>query len=469
MTTESVSFSITGEFITEHHRNLVREGEWRAAFDSLKECFTASIDTDLIFDVLMGKKKFVGVNDIGLEDDDIYLDDKWEYDQYFTYFNNIRFIDNKPYKVYGVVEYLNYHDMRKVRERFDSTSNIPGDELNRLRALTYSNNPSTDTTIHTNEGWLLCEPLDKDYPAWITKSGLKEIVEKHKYNESFGLLRYNTKEEMEILENEAIESTKYIRSTQISVDRFIENQKLADEAYERINQVREEISKLADEKGGWLELHDDENNRHYKLPKNAFYRWCLSNSSAWESIDWKPVSPQGMKMSGDDPNHTDWWLFTGHSLDDGYNHEYMEFFSMKRFEIHNELTKHDFVTLIRGDVYTKSSRTVRHIKKPEDIFMINKNNLDIVIIPNASPEFENVAHKCAELKIPVITEVGGKLCHLATVGREFGLTLLMLPDALTTLPMGCKVKLDIDGGALNISDLNIEDAMTLKLSGMMYK
>jgi hypothetical protein len=32
----TVCFSVTGEFITEHHRDLVSEGNWRKAIQNLK-------------------------------------------------------------------------------------------------------------------------------------------------------------------------------------------------------------------------------------------------------------------------------------------------------------------------------------------------------------------------------------------------------------------------------------------------
>lgn len=473
---ESVHFTITGEFMTEHYRNLVREGSWRMAVEHLQDAFTTDMDMQMVTDILSGKKQLVGENTVNLADDDKHLDPEWVKNQYFTYFYSVLFIDRKPYRVYGHVDYLCYDDMLAARELRDYQG-YDLDEFNQLRALTYAKNPSTDKALfNDDDGWYLAEPVEKDFPIWLRKEDIEKLSGKKAYTNFRGLMKLDEGEIDAIAEEKRRPKPSFLGSmdpelmsvASARLDAFMENTSKVDEAYDKLDSLREKISKAADEKGGWLELHDEKNNRSYTLPKNAFYRWCLSNSSAWESIDWTPVSPQGMKMVGDDPNHSDWWMFTGHDMEDGYNDEYMAFFSEQRFRIHRELTGHEFTTLLRGTLPGgKVKRIARHVDTPEKIDMINKG--DLVIIPTASPDFEAVAHKCADLGAVLMTEVGGKLCHLATVGREFGLTLVMLPDARTLLPMGCKVQIDLEKGSLEAQDMGAEEALKLKMSGLMYR
>ena len=175
-------------------------------------------------------------------------------------------------------------------------------------------------------------------------------------------------------------------------------------------------------------------------------------------------------MGGDDPNHTDWWLFTGLSLDAAMNHDSDDnrFFFKQRHKYNKKLTGCDIKILTnKGNHIGFDEAVIRHINKPEDIFMIN--NGDILIIPNASPDFEQVAHKAAEKNCVVITETGGALCHLAIVGREYKLCLVLLPEASNKYPMGSRAKINLEEGSIKALNLEIEQLMKLKISGLRYK
>jgi phosphohistidine swiveling domain-containing protein len=179
-----------------------------------------------------------------------------------------------------------------------------------------------------------------------------------------------------------------------------------------------------------------------------------------------------MKMASDDPNHTDWWLFTGRSMDEATDHnsELNDFFHEKRYEFHEELTGSNLKCLVRGDHKGLSDSRIIHVRDAKDIDLIDENT--VVVIPDGSPTFEGVAHKVAKENCILITETGGKLCHLATVGREFGLTMYLLPDAMKKLPNGCKVSINTDDDNLTVPNYQGEDLewmMKEKLTGSFYK
>jgi len=71
MTTASVSFSISGEFITEHVRDRWHEGDHQGAL-SVLECIVDGeepISLDSQREIIEGRKCFKGVNELCLEDD----------------------------------------------------------------------------------------------------------------------------------------------------------------------------------------------------------------------------------------------------------------------------------------------------------------------------------------------------------------------------------------------------------------
>lgn len=96
----------------------------------------------------------------------------------------------------------------------------------------------------------------------------------------------------------------------------------------------------------------------------------------------------------------------------------------------------------------------------------------IIVIPNASPDFEMLAKKASEQNCIVITETGGALCHLATVGREFGLQLYLLPDARRILKGAVIASVSTSTMQLTVSDYSgheLEMLLKRKMTGMHYK
>ena len=63
-----VHFSISGDFITDQARSFWAESEYEKAFRIL-EC-AIGISKDQMDDIIQGRKKLTGVNDLDLVDDD---------------------------------------------------------------------------------------------------------------------------------------------------------------------------------------------------------------------------------------------------------------------------------------------------------------------------------------------------------------------------------------------------------------
>jgi len=482
---DEVHFQIEGEFITEHMRSLVREGNWRKALDDLKHSLIG-INSDQCFDILSGKYQLKGINTVDFVPDDKHLDKEWCKKQYYTYFRNFFYHDGKFYNPYGCVRYLNKHDLELAMLKLEIkelpiSSGFSGatesvTDLNYARAETYRKS-SNDFVFYSNtyHNFVISRKIDNpDYPIWLTKEQAAELsMQQLSSNHS---LDDGELDDVDVLRelaankriNDKLESAGIAAPG--ALDEYIVNLKKSKDFSENIDTIKQEISNQADKIGGWLTLENSQSGAKYTIPKNAFYRWCLSTNSGYRAIEWHPVSPRGVKMGGDDPNHTDWWLFTGLNMDDAHNTDNLEvkFFFDMRHKYTNLLTGADLALLTNKKGHKGfESAFVRHVNTPLEIDLINDN--DVVIIPQASPEFEAVAHRCAKKNCVLITQTGGKLCHLATIGREFGLALYLLPDAASKYPMGSNVCIDLVNGTIKTLDLPIKDLMRLKLTGLFYK
>lgn len=478
-----VGFRIEGEFVTEHFRAIVREGNWRSAFEGLKESLIGITD-EYVNAILSGQGKLVGTNSVEYVEDDIYKDKEWLKNQYYFYFDNVVRIEKDFYKPYAYVESLNITDCQKALEENDLYSfpvNTGGNdyisEFNRMRAKTYCEN-STDEVFYSNNhnAWVLLKKVTIDYPFWLEKEEVEQLLAENLLK-TYGLTQKDV-EELEELNNKLMEeqiSTNNIRSLKGKMspsnnllDDYINNQKESNKFHNNKEKYKEKIAKQADEKGGWLTLKDTKNQTEYKIPKNPFLRWCLTNNPAYHNIDWNCVSPRGVKTGMDDPNHTDWYIFTGLEIGESYNNNKAnDFFSKMRVLYAKKYSNFNFVILTNYGKHKGFEKAeIVYVNSPSEIDKVGENQ--IVLIPKANPDYEMVARKAAKGNSIVITEIGGKLCHLVTVSREMRLTLLQYEKAFKTLPEGAYCKIDMEEGVIEIIDKSIEKVMEDKILGKQF-
>lgn len=239
---------------------------------------------------------------------------------------------------------------------------------------------------------------------------------------------------------------------------------------ERLAQYRSAIEKQADQHGGWLTLAVlQENGAPFesggalRIPKNAFLRWCLKGynfeAHGKTKPEWKNVCPTGMKMAMDDPNHTDWMVGAGldpegaYELDgDTYGRRVQSAAYTLRFSQVHEWTDAQFVILSRGtDDWIHGETVLAH---PHEAVKAGS----IAIVPHAGPEYQLAMESACRpgrhgQRGAVICETGGKLAHLAIVGRESRSTLLLVPDARKRFPEGTALTLNLRKGVLSWAHL----------------
>lgn len=171
--------------------------------------------------------------------------------------------------------------------------------------------------------------------------------------------------------------------------------------------------------------------RKIEIPRAPFVNYALHRTSdAHMAPEWDPVSPCGLKMPMDDPYHTDWVLGAGIALEESY-------------EDNVKLPAWDEVGRLQA-LYLDMEATVV-VRAGVVSGAIGK---EILVLPNLSPK-----HTAQFLGAKgVITEVGGQLAHLATVGRERGITTMRVKNACEIYRDGMRVTLDPDSGRIEHHD-----------------
>jgi hypothetical protein len=140
-TIEHVCFTITGEFVTRHSRDLVLEGEWESAVRFLNKSLIG-IDYNTIMSVLSGTVEFTGDSKVGVslakKSDVKYMQ---KLDKMYGYYVRIGHQWYIPYSYvtsYGYQDFSYYNDSQK---NFQAEQ---GQEIHNTRARFYCKNKSKD-------------------------------------------------------------------------------------------------------------------------------------------------------------------------------------------------------------------------------------------------------------------------------------------------------------------------------------
>ena len=151
--------------------------------------------------------------------------------------------------------------------------------------------------------------------------------------------------------------------------------------------------------------------------------------------DWPQISPQGMKMYGDNPNHTDWMLGADLDLEAMYGFDEDKELTSAAYDAMNKVQEEIVgkygtysISLLTGDEFYISG-TVQIIDNKTDLSRIKKDDDIIAVVKTASPKYVELLDK---VKM-IIVNNGGALCHLATVAKEQNITMIRMKDATKIL------------------------------------
>jgi phosphohistidine swiveling domain-containing protein len=188
--------------------------------------------------------------------------------------------------------------------------------------------------------------------------------------------------------------------------------------------------------------------RQVQVPKAPFVQWALRMTNNRDKApDWEPVSPIGLKMEMDDPNHSDWVLGAGLSLGESYKDIVNEPAMDAAFKFQEQARQPQFSGItaaldqLRGEIH-------------EAAVIVNAGErtgvvgTDIVVFPDSDgPRAKQLGDA-----VGAIVEKGGALAHFAIVSKGKGVTVMRHPDACELFQPGTQVQLNPKSGRIVILD-----------------
>jgi phosphohistidine swiveling domain-containing protein len=165
------------------------------------------------------------------------------------------------------------------------------------------------------------------------------------------------------------------------------------------------------------------------VPRAPFERWALQRTSMRRFAPrWKTVSPTGMKLPMDDPNHTDWWLAIGGDPSKAYKGPIYDAAVAEIGRIQERYGQYRNTVIVDGPVV-------------EGVI-----GEEVIVLKDLHPDQLPLIEKARA----VITEAGGQLAHLAVVALGRGIPIILVPLATEIFQTGTRVCVDTKEGKVQV-------------------
>lgn len=506
--TEQVHFTVEGQYIAEMARTRMQEGNYQSGLRIL-ECLNG-LPLENQINILRGKETLTGENSevylVAEEPEVAQAMEEWHQEEFGSIFE----FQNKLFKPYAYVQSWSREDLPKASSRFSSLSNsfvreFESELLEKMddsgwgellaenphsRSLYYAENPSQDLALtvdkntvknlpFTGKAVVLFKQVTEQLPFWAQEYYAKtpfEAVSKVA-NDSYKLRKegaeYYTDDvikdffpnpHVEDLSKQSrldtIDTPEYQNARRKFIEQYQDKaeQDRWDKHDQYVEEVRQKVIDYAnnDKEYGWKHLEDRDGNV-LKVPGRAFLHFAIQRGSYMNRTNnkdtvlpnYEAIAPRELKMMNDDPLHTDCWLGAGLPLNTAYDHETWQhkIFFEKMFELQSNYFDDEFNILnSAGKKEIKGT-----IVNPYNYESVPKGER-ILVIPHLGVEFEVAALQCDA----IICETGGKLAHLATVGREMGLPIIRIENAVVSFALPRKVEFDLVEGKINFPKDELE-------------
>ncbi len=211
---------------------------------------------------------------------------------------------------------------------------------------------------------------------------------------------------------------------------------------------------------GWMAIpvpHEVAATGSLRVPRGAFERWAVWRSGGEHLVaPWTPVSPQGVKMRGDDGYHTDWMLGAGlHPLAmrPGGGNPHWEALrdaaEAARSDVGRRVLGHSCTVLLQGPYLLG---VAWHPAAP-DASLPGTDGPPVAVLRDARPDWLALVSACIDAGGGAIVERGGEMAHLVAVlrGSDKG-PLVRVGEARRLFPDGTALTLSTATGEVALRD-----------------
>lgn len=447
MVTENVYWQVHGDFITNLAREKVLES-YRNGCQFLQASFP-TMTLEQINDILNGKKRLTGINDLGYEDELPEIREEHEAELKYAY-RNIFFQNGDYYKPIRKVVSYGYNDAE------DGSCGSPLNPSQVAGRASHYKQSFSDIVYYNKEDRhnYICEKVIRNLPFWVNDKDLtfELCIDNCRIDDVGHDEMYGEEDEEEI--PSAFEPTNdQILTDYIASELQITNNIKKFAELEKYNIIK--IKKQA-EIHGYIDLKTLEGEVVATVPKAPFYHWAFArvrmNKEVIQLPEWDVVSKSGVKMYGDNPYHTDWMLGGGVDSNEYYGNDSVinrASYHMQN-ELQSDLLKYECTVLssseqgwVIGDVVL--------VNGEEDFDKVEDDS--IIVIPNAGINFTEAFLKATKSgNGGVICQYGSRVAHLCKISREKDVIILQEDGCMEKYYNGCGLSLSSEDGTIRVID-----------------
>lgn len=443
-------FILTGEAMTEIARNLMLDDEPGKAYRLLADGLVGEQAIEAALKVLQGTHDLTGDSDVGMEL--VEAADTPELADYlrtlqFIYAGRIRSGGSWRRPVAQVVQW-GPEDARWASARtpqgMQGTAQMRRWSKERARYFCHGGETPEVLKVDEESVYTIWEPCN-ELPHWMKPPRTLQAALDQALKAGRRLEERPSEGEREL---QALELQERLHEKADQAERELEDAEQHEEQERRraeewdikIARIGREVRAQAGDDLFVLELKD---GRRLDVPRAPFVRWALCRTDYRDSAPaWKNVARSGMKLSMDNPDHTDWVLGAGLTLDEAYNDIVNEaaWDAAARFQ---EEAQEPYpgiraaLEMLRSTIH----KAAVVVDTGERTGVVGE---DILVLPDSHPdrvhELEGVSG--------VVVEKGGKLAHFAIVTQGRGITVLRHAEACTLFQAGDRITLNPKTGRI---------------------
>lgn len=467
-------FVVTGEAITEMARDLLLSDEPGRAYRLMADCLIGDGSVEAALSVLAGTHDLAGDSNAGLE-----LVEAHETPERKRFLSDFRYIYAGRFKsrrgwlrpvawisTFGMADGdwackqvdgaigspIDQSETGKLRRWWDLRARYYCQDVEQPFILKVPPAMATDHEIVGDHVYVIFEPCG-ELPHWIAPN----ITAQDALTDALDAHRRLEERKAELVETD--ESIRPRRRSKEEIQRQIEAEDRQEaERKKLLDKIGADVRAQAGDDTFELTLKD---GRVLTVPRAPFVRWALHRTpESKQAPAWNNVAPSGVRMQLDNPDHTDWILGAGITIDESYYDDAIREASwdaLFRFQEEARASTGSKRPAAFSGILS-ALEGLRNMSHPAAVVVDAGSRtgvvgVEIAVFPDSGTDR---VQQIGEAQ-GVIVEQGGPLAHFSVVSRGKGITVMRCADACEEFPTGTRVQLDPERGRVLVLQADDED------------